>query len=55
MSTGEGEEGSLGRDSREAEPRRGEWDGMDTEERFRSRGVGKAWQRVEMRPFSVSL
>ena len=47
--------GEPGKDSREAEPRRGQWDGMDTEERFRNRGVGKAWQRVEMRPFSVSL
>lgn len=55
MSTGEGEEGSLGRDSREAEPRRGQCDGIDAEERFRNRGVGKAWQQVEMRPFSVSL
>ena len=28
MSTGESEEGSLGRDSRETDPRRGQWDGM---------------------------
>lgn len=38
MSTGEGEEGSLGRDSRETDPRRGQWDGMGCRGKIQEQG-----------------
>jgi len=38
MSTGESEEGSLGRDSTEADLRRGQWDGMGCRGKIQEQG-----------------
>lgn len=38
MSTGESAEGSLGRDSRETDPRRGQWDGMGCRGKIQEQG-----------------